>query len=157
MTDERFAQLADLVIDIAREIRIRGSAGGRRSAPLTQTQSHVMRHVHNNPGCTSSGIADATGLRRANVSATLGELRDLGFVRSRPDEYDGRSIRIEPTKKAVDMIDRLRHSWGDLLAESWGDEGVRGQASLDRVIARLESVMEELAESRATKRGHGRM
>jgi DNA-binding MarR family transcriptional regulator len=145
--DDEFAVLADLVIDIAREIRIRGTVSGR-SAPLTQTQSHVMRFVHNHPGCSSSAIASGTGLRRGNVSASLGELRALGFISSRRDGTDGRAIRIEPTKKALDMLGHLRSSWAELLSEAWGEDKAQDQAGLRPLSARLAKVMDALVESR---------
>ena len=139
--DPRFATLADLVIDVAREIRIRGAVAGP-GVPLNQTQSQVMRYVHAHPGCKASEIADRTGVKRANVSAAITELRDLGYLVSRRDEHDGRVVRIEATPQAVDTLDRLRTSWSALLSGAWGED----VSDLDPVIARLESLLHGLAD-----------
>jgi DNA-binding MarR family transcriptional regulator len=130
--DQRFATLADLVIDIAREIRIRGAVPAP-GVPLTQTQSQIMRYVHGHPGCSPSEIADRSGLKRANVSAAITELRDLGYLVSRRDEHDGRSIRVDVTPQAADTLDRLRASWSGLIASAWGAD----TGDLDPLIARL--------------------
>ncbi|MFF5077843.1 MarR family winged helix-turn-helix transcriptional regulator [Actinoplanes sp. NPDC000266] len=132
--DPRFAELADLVIDLARELRIRGGT------PLNQTQSQVMRFVHGHPGRKASEIADRTGLKRANVSAAITELRDLGFLTSRRDDKDGRAVRIDATPKAEATLHELRSSWSGLLASTWGPE----TTDLDPLIARLRSVLHAL-------------
>ncbi|XVU30181.1 MarR family winged helix-turn-helix transcriptional regulator [Actinoplanes sp. CA-054009] len=132
--DPRFAELADLVIDLARELRIRGGT------PLNQTQSQVMRFVHGHPGRKASEIAERTGLKRANVSAAITELRDLGFLTSRRDEKDGRAVRIEATPKATATLDTLRTSWSELLESSWGAD----TTDLDPVVARLRSALDGL-------------
>ena len=134
--DPRFATLADLVIDVAREIRIQGAVAGP-GIPLNQTQSQVMRYVHGHPRCSASEIAGRTGVKRANVSAAITELRDLGYLVSRKDEHDGRVIRIEATPQANETLDRLRASWAGLLASAWGDE----TTDLDPVITRLDRLL----------------
>lgn len=144
--DPRFATLADLVVDVAREIRIRGAVPGP-GIPLNQTQSQVMRYVHGHPGCSASEVADRTGLKRANASAAITELRDLGYLVSRRDEHDGRVIRIEATPQAVDTLDRLRASWAAQLASAWGTE----VTDLDAVIARLNLLLDGLSAPRSTR------
>ena len=137
--DPRFATLADLVIDVAREIRIRGAVPGP-GVPLNQTQSQVMRYVHAHPACKASEIAAHTGVKRANVSTALTELKDLGYLTSRRDDHDGRVTRIEATPQAVKTLSRLRASWSDLISGAWGDD----LTDLDPVIARLESLLRAL-------------
>jgi DNA-binding MarR family transcriptional regulator len=137
--DPRFATLADLVVDVAREIRIRGAVAGP-GIPLNQTQSQVMRYVHGHPGCSASEVAHHTGVKRANVSAAITELRDLGYLVSRRDDRDGRVIRIEATAQADDTLERLRASWSELLASAWE----AGTDDLDPVIARLASLLGRL-------------
>ena len=137
--DPRFATLADLVIDVAREIRIQGAVAAP-GVPLNQTQSQVMRYVHAHPACKASEIATHTGVKRANVSAALTELRDLGYLTSRRDEHDGRVTRIEATPQAVKTLTRLRASWSDLISSAWGPD----IDDLDPVIARLETLLSGL-------------
>ena len=147
MTDPAFEELADLFIDIAREIRMR-SANAARGVPLNQTQSQVMRYVHHNPGCTPSEIADSTGLRRANVSPALSELKDLGFVVTRPREEDGRSVSVEATMHAEQTIHDLRESWGGLLERAWKDHHGLDLDELSTFRSHLDRMMASLAESR---------
>ena len=137
--DSRFAELADLVIDVAREIRIRGAVAGP-GVPLNQTQSQVMRYVHAHPDCKASEIADRTGVKRANVSAAVTELRELGYLVSRRDAHDGRVVRISATSQAVETLDRLRASWSAQLAEAWGDS----TDDLGPMIDRLERLLDGL-------------
>lgn len=113
-----FRLLAELVIDVAREVQLR-AVQRTPVVPLTQTQGQVMRFVHANPGCSASDIADGAGLQRANVSTALRELRARGYLTSRRDDVDGRAIRIEATELADETIDRLRGSWAELIESAW--------------------------------------
>lgn len=146
-TDERFLELADVVNDIAREIRVR-SALTTPVVPLTPTQSQVMRFVHTHPGCSASDIADRSGLQRANVSTALRELRTRGYLVSHRDENDGRAIRIHATERADDTIARLRATWAALLADAWGD---RDPAELAAATAVIAQVRDGLVAEPATK------
>lgn len=123
----QYRLLAELVIDIAREIQLR-AVQTTPVIPLTQTQGQVMRFVHSNPGCSASDIADGSGLQRANVSTALRELRGRGYITSRRDDDDGRAIRIEATELADETIGKLRTSWAELVERAWkagaGDEPV---------------------------------
>ena len=113
-----YTELAELIIDIAREIQVR-AAQTTPVVPLTQTHAQVMRYVHRHPGCSASDIADGGGLQRANVSTVLRELRGRGYVTSYRDEDDGRAIRIHATDRADENIARLRASWASLVADAW--------------------------------------
>jgi DNA-binding MarR family transcriptional regulator len=150
--DPRFLALADLFIDIAREIRLR-AATTTPVVPITQTQGQVMRYVHNHPGCSASDIAEGSGLQRANVSSALRELRGRGYITSRRDEEDGRAIRIEATALADDTIARLRSSWGSLLEQAWGESSTSSDA-LATVTASLIRLRNGLDAGRATKSFH---
>jgi DNA-binding MarR family transcriptional regulator len=108
-----FAELADLTIDIAREIRLRGHAS------LNPTESQVMRYLHQHPDSTPSQIAAGTGLRRVNVSPALARLRKLEFIVSDADPHDARSVRVRPTPLAEETLARLQASWAELIADAW--------------------------------------
>ena len=142
MADEDFMAVAELIVHLAREVRIRAHVAGR-GVPLNQTDTHVMRYIHLHPGCAPSEIAAATGLHRANVSASLGVLRDLGFAVTRRNELDGRSIRVHPTAHAEETVARLRTAWGDLLQSAWGED--EHDADLELMRRRLGEVLARLA------------
>lgn len=149
-----FLELADVVNDIAREIRVR-SAHETPVVPLTPTQGQIMRFVHTHPGCSASDIADGSGLQRANVSTALRELRSRGYLVSHRDETDGRSIRIHATERADETIARLRAGWAAQLAEAWAGDDARTDevaacADLEQATALLARVRDRLGARRAT-------
>jgi DNA-binding MarR family transcriptional regulator len=119
--DETFAELADAIIDIAREMRLR-SESGTATGLLNQTQSQVMRFVHSHPGCLITDIARRAGIKTTNVSATIRELRDLGFVRTERDAHDGRATHVFATPEADRTLSALRSSWARTLAAATADE-----------------------------------
>lgn len=108
--------------------------------PLNQTQSQVMRYVHAHPACKASEIADHTGVKRANVSTAITELKELGYLTARRDDHDGRVTRIEATPQAIKTLTRLRASWSDLISTAWGED----VADLDPVIARMTALLDGL-------------
>lgn len=139
--DEEFAAIADLLLDLGRDLRMRTTltAGDPN---LTQTQGTVMRFVHRNEGCTPSEVASGTGLQRANVSTALRELRELGYLETSPHEGDARGIRIRTTPLADENLERLRRSWVELLEAAWASSpGERDAGELHTA----RSVLERLA------------
>ena len=147
-----FLELADVINDIAREIRVR-TAHETPVVPLTPTQGQIMRFVHTHPGCSASDIADGSGLQRANVSTALRELRSRGYLVSHRDETDGRSIRIHATERADETIARLRAAWAGQLESAWAASDTDGPAPLDELehaTALLTRVRDSLGARRAT-------
>lgn len=147
-----FTELAQLVIDIAREIQLR-AARTTPVVPLTQTQGQVMRYVHLHPACTPSEIADGSGLQRANVSAALRELRARDYLTTERDELDGRAQRITATPLADANIAKLRSSWAGLLEDAWRTE--TDQMEPDAAIAALSRIRAGLGARRAAAHGAG--
>jgi|GEM_PF-715915 len=148
--DERFTDLAQAVIDIAREIQL-SAARSAPVVPLTQTQGQIMRYVHKNPGCSPSDIADGAGLQRTNVSTALRELRRLGYITSRRDEVDGRAIRVEATPLSEETIRGLTAAWARLLAGAWTAEPVGDENALETVTTALTQVRDRLAAVRGER------
>jgi DNA-binding MarR family transcriptional regulator len=117
--DEALAQLADAVLRIAREL----DPTARRSedvVPLTGTEVLVMRWVHTNPGTTPSATADATALRRSNLSVALGALMTKGMVERRPHPGDARTAQLYPTALAAESIGVLKGRWAETLRTALG-------------------------------------
>ncbi len=149
--DERFTDLAQAVIDIAREIQL-SAARSAPVVPLTQTQGQIMRYVHKNPGCTPSDIADGAGLQRTNVSTALRELRGRGYITSSRDEVDGRAIRVEATALSEETIHGLTAAWARLLAGAWTAEPVAGDdGALEIATTALTRVRDRLAAGRGER------
>lgn len=151
-SDPVFRALAEMVIDIAREIQLRASQS-TPVVPLTPTQGQVMRYVHRHPGCSASDIADGAGLQRTNVSTALRELRSRGYLTSLRDEQDGRAIRISATKLSDDTIRQLTSSWAHQIRQAWSAEPAVGtSATLDQVVAALTGLRDRLDADRSADR-----
>jgi DNA-binding MarR family transcriptional regulator len=151
-TDPAFTALAEVIIDIAREIQLR-AAEHTPVVPLTPTQGQVMRYVHRHPGCSASDIADGAGLQRTNVSTALRELRARGYLTSLRDEQDGRAIRISATRLSDDTISKLTDSWAGLLESAWTSAPAVGDATTLAVVAvALEGVRDRLSADRSADR-----
>ena len=61
--------------------------GSRKRAPRGETQQRVLAHLRKHPEDRGTAIAAALGLTRANVNATLANLKKAGRVR-----HDGRAL-----------------------------------------------------------------
>ncbi|GAA5034337.1 MarR family winged helix-turn-helix transcriptional regulator [Microbacterium fluvii] len=142
----RFANLADLIVDVAREVRLRSGIDAP-GVPLNQTQSQVMRYVHANPGCLASEIARDAGIKRTNVSSAVQELRDLGYLVVARDARDGRALRITATALAESTVALLRSAWSEVLQEAW-DAGAPASDDVPAAEAALEVLLRGLRSHR---------
>jgi DNA-binding MarR family transcriptional regulator len=114
-TDEQWEELADHVLEIAREIQFRGYTSPE-AVSLTPSEGTVMRYLFPNPGALPSEVAFATGLQRSNLSAVLRGLEEKGLVERMADPEDGRWVRIHPTAKAISNYALVRREWGAAMA-----------------------------------------
>lgn len=113
-TDERLADLADLVLAVARVIAIDAHLDPT-IVDLTSTEINVMRYVDRHPGTSPTAVAAATGLQRSNLSRALRDLEAKGMVQRTADAADARQARLEPTALATANLQRLRAKWSRLL------------------------------------------
>lgn len=138
MTDSGdLAELAQLILSVAREIRFRGY-DDPEAVSLNPSEANVMRYIDTHPGTTPSAVADATGLRRSNLSAALRDLESRGFVERRVDPNDGRGINLFPTPRAARNLDLVRREWAQALAAGLGDDH-RDLPEATRLLERLEN------------------
>ncbi|MGG7308568.1 MarR family winged helix-turn-helix transcriptional regulator [Curtobacterium sp. AB451] len=139
LSDDLLAELADVVLRISREI----DPNGARSldiVPLTGTEALVMRWIDRNPGSTPSAVAEATALKRSNLSVAVGSLVAKGMVERRPDPDDARTVQLYSTELAAGSIERLHAHWAGMLRQALGgdDEGVATTfATLTRIDGHL--------------------
>lgn len=119
--DERtLARLADAVLRVARELdphTVRAAG----VVPLSGVEAAVIRWIDRAPGTTASDAAEATGLKRSNLSAAVRSLVEKGLVDRRTDAADARIVRLHPTDHARDTIDRLHAHWATRLRDAVGD------------------------------------
>ena len=141
-TETRYADLAETVLAVAREIRLReyGSADG--AIPLTPSNAQVMRFIDAHPGATSSEAAEATGLLRSNLSTAVRELEKIGFIEKRRDPTDGRGVLLYSTAAAAHNLALVRAQWSrDAENALDGAEDVEAATGLLRLLA--DSLVEE--------------
>jgi DNA-binding MarR family transcriptional regulator len=112
---ERWAELADLVLSISREIQFRGYASPE-AISLSIPEGTVMRYLHRHPGVPPSQIAEATGLQRTNVSSALRSLEAKGLIERRDCPEDRRGSRISPTPLGTSNYTLVREEWASLLS-----------------------------------------
>jgi DNA-binding MarR family transcriptional regulator len=128
--DDQWAEFADHVLEIAREIQVRGYASPE-AVSLTPSEGTVMRHLFRHPGALPSEVASATGLQRSNLSAVLRGLEEKGLVDRVADPEDGRWVRIHPTRRAIRNYALVRREWGAAVAAAAeGDPAVEAALPL---------------------------
>lgn len=120
-TEEEWAEFADAVLEIAREIQFRGYTSPE-AVSLTPSEGTVMRYLFPHPGAMPSQVASATGLQRSNLSAVLRGLEKKGLIERVADPEDGRWVRIHPTTQAVRNYELVRHEWASAVATAAEDD-----------------------------------
>lgn len=138
VSDEQLADLADLIVNVARKIRTHGHDDDR-IVRLTMTESAVMRYVGNHPGTTPSEAARATGIQRSNVSAALRELEAKGLVTLSQDERDARGVHLHRTPLSEAILAVMRAGWVEQFRAALHDD-----ADIDACIRLLERLEEGL-------------
>jgi DNA-binding MarR family transcriptional regulator len=114
-TDARLADLADLVLAIARAINT-DAHQDPKTIDLTATEINVMRYIDRHHGTSPTAVAAATGLQRSNLSRVLRDLEARGMIARTADACDGRQTRLESTARAGANLRRLRANWSRLLS-----------------------------------------
>ena len=102
--DEQWADLAELILNLARELQ-RNPTADTSATRLTLTEGSVLRQVDRHPGSTASQVATA-----------LRSLVEQGLVEKRVDPADSRSIRLHATAAAQPRVAAARAGWSDLLS-----------------------------------------
>lgn len=142
-TDDRWAELADLILVIAREIQFRGYQD-ERAIPLSQSEGVVMRYLNAHGRTSPSHIAAATGLQRTNLSTVLRALeqRELIERTARPD--DGRAVTVRPTTRGRNNYRLVRSEWATEMSEAAGADDI----GLEQAVGLLRAIAGGLATSR---------
>lgn len=137
-TDDPFADLAEVVLRVARELTYREHRESR-GISLTPANGNIMRHIDRHPGATPSEVADATGVFRSNLSTALRELERIGFVERRSDPTDGRGVRLFSTEAAAQNLALIQEGWSESARLGLTDlEGVaEAKALLEGMATRL--------------------
>jgi DNA-binding MarR family transcriptional regulator len=141
-SDDQWADFADLVFTIAREIKFPGYSS-KEAVSLSPSEGIVMRYLHLHPGTTPSRLAHASGLQRSNLSTVLGGLEEKGVLERRSSAEDGREVRIYPTARGTSNFALVRKEWADRVSAAAG-----GDTDLDAAVALLRKVEAGLVRQR---------
>ena len=147
-SDPRWADLADLVLIIAREIQFLGYRDPE-AVPLTQSEGMVMRYLQDHQGAQPSLIAAATGLQRTNLSAVLRGLERKGLAERRDSPSDRRGATIHPTGRGESNYALVRREWADAVSAAASHD----TRDLDAALTLLRSVETGLIEARPATPG----
>ena len=146
--DPRWADLADLVLIISREIQFRGYADVR-AIPLSQSEGMVMRYLLQDPAAAPSRIAAATGLQRTNLSTVLRGLESKGLIERRASPDDRRGVTIHPTERGKSNYALVRQEWASAVSAAAGSD----TSNLDAALALLRGVATGLVSTRPAAAG----
>ena len=144
--EERWAEFADHVLEIAREIQVRGYENPE-AVSLTPSEGTVMRYLFPHPGALPSEVAFATGLQRSNLSTVLRGLDEKALIERVADPQDRRSVRIYPTQKAIRNYALVRREWASAVAAA-----ADGDPDVDAALPLLASVRAGLVRERRSAR-----
>ncbi|MDX6233164.1 MAG: hypothetical protein QOH68_2168 [Nocardioidaceae bacterium] len=144
--DERWEDLADLVLIIAREIQFRGYSD-ERAVRLSASEGMVMRHLKHEPAAPPSHIAAATGLQRTNLSTVLRGLERKGLIERRSASDDRRGVTVHATPLGVANNTLVRKEWGKEVSAA----AAHDSDGLDAALLLLAKVKSGLIESRPTE------
>jgi len=147
-TDTRWADLADLVLIIAREVQFRGYAD-ERAIPLTQSEGMVMRFLLASPDAIPSRIASATGLQRTNLSTVLRGLERKGLIERQASPDDAREVTVRPTARGKSNYALVRQEWAAAVCAA-ADNNASG---LDATLGLLRVVEAGLVSARPAAAG----
>lgn len=141
--DPRWADLADLVLIIAREIQFRGYTDVR-AIPLSQSEGMVMRYLQEEPAAPPSRIAAATGLQRTNLSTVLRGLERKGLIQRHASPDDARGVTVRATERGQSNYVLVRREW----ASAFSDAADGDTTDLDAALALLHAVEAGLVSTR---------
>jgi DNA-binding MarR family transcriptional regulator len=144
----RWAELADRVLVIAREIQFRGYEDAP-VVPLTATEGMVMRYMQDHPVAAPNQIAAAVGLQRSNLSALMRGLERHGLVARTVSESDRRGVAVRLTERGRRNYLVARRAWGAAMAQA-ADNDAR---SLNAALMLLKDIAAGLVAMRPDKAG----
>ncbi|MBI1775832.1 MAG: MarR family transcriptional regulator [Proteobacteria bacterium] len=133
--EQRWANLADLILIVAREIQFRGY-GNKRALSLSQSEGMVMRHLAAQASATPTQIAAATGLQRTNVSTVLRDLEKKGLIERQVCEGDRRGVSVRRTKRGASNYALVRREWGAAVSAAANTD----TTNLDAALSLLKSI-----------------
>ncbi len=114
---------------------------------ITVSQFHTLRRIAEGNGSVSD-LADCMHLSRSNISRSVDELVNSGYVDREQDFHDRRNVNLTLTEGGKKLIHSLLVSNGkkmmekfSLLAEDDLDDISRGLIALQKVFGKKENIL----------------
>ncbi|MGX5847325.1 MarR family winged helix-turn-helix transcriptional regulator [Mesorhizobium sp. PL10] len=144
---ESWAELADVVLALAREIQAAGYLD-RAAVALSQQEAVVMRQLHRSGPVAPSELAAATGLQRTNLSAALRGLETKGLVERQASDQDRRGVLVRRTARGESNFALVRREWGELLASAESPDRADPHAAVDLLQHLVCALVQQRREGR---------
>ena len=116
---------------------------------LTYSQSQVLFHVEQNPGCHMGDVARAFGVTLAAVTQVVDRLEQKRFLIRGDDPEDRRVYILMPTREGKDLVAELRALQRDGLGRVLGKISARTRAGLIEGLEALVDAASGVAEPRS--------
>lgn len=109
---------------------------------LFSGQQDILFRINENEGITLRELAGLLGVASATASVSVKRMEKAGFIIKKPDEADGRIIRLYPTEKAKQSPLKIREKMEkmDLILKQGMTEKEVAELSrlLDLAVANLD-------------------
>lgn len=99
----------------------------------------LLMHLWDAGPQRQSDLAVAFDTDSASMTRTVQRVERAGFVRRRPDPFDGRATLVESTPAGLALRDRIQRLWAELEADTVGDMPAPRQRQLLRALHTLEA------------------
>jgi DNA-binding MarR family transcriptional regulator len=87
-------------------------------------------------GLVVSEIAARLGIEPPTVTRSLDRLERGGWITREPAAGDRRAVRIRPTARAIDVVDRIEAVWRDLAVSATSELDPREREQLVALLGR---------------------
>jgi DNA-binding MarR family transcriptional regulator len=125
-----------------------------RSLGLTRAQWLFLFYLERNPGCTQSELAELLQLEKITISRQATRLVRAGLVERRDDAGDARAYRLQVTRRAGPLLERLSVQADRLRTEYLRGISATRHAELLRDLQRIKANLLGLDSEQGPSRSH---
>lgn len=140
-SEESLADLADVVLALARELDFRHPTEG--VVPLTVNERLALRALDREGESAPSALAARLGLQRSNLSTALRGLESKGLITRVHEGVDGRGVVVRPTELSSANLARLRAHWAATLSGA-----LPSGADIETAVQLLRTASDALVDDR---------
>lgn len=108
-----------------------------KSEGLTGIQCNYLLCVVKTPGVSQDALCKQLYVNKSSVARQLATLEQGGYITKTADESDRRAVKVYPTKKAHDVLPKIKavlKSWRELVFDDLNEDEA---AQLSRLLERV--------------------